>query len=220
MLISNSHNFLFIHIFKTAGTSVRDVFLPYSRLIERLTFEFYLSKKLVGLYARLRKLENDGQAFMTGFHKHATAAEVREKMGAQQFDRYFTFCFVRNPYDHMVSLYHYIKQSRGHYLHQEAVNRTFEDFLAYYIAQKPQRQSDFVFDVEGNALVKFIGRFEHLEEDTQTLCKQLGLPAPKMSKKNTSNRAKKWGTYFQDESTKKLFQDYFQADFAHFNYPM
>ena len=42
----------------------------------------------------------------TGFHKHAKAIDIKKKIG-KQYSNFFKFCFVRNPYDHLVSLYFY-----------------------------------------------------------------------------------------------------------------
>ena len=78
MLISSSKNFVFVHIFKTAGTSVSNLFLPYARFIEKVTYKYFITKKLVAIYARVFHLENEGQEFITGYHKHATAEEVLE----------------------------------------------------------------------------------------------------------------------------------------------
>ncbi len=120
----------------------------------------------------------------------------------------------------MVGLDHYIQQARGHYLHAEANARTFDEFLALYISQQPQRQTDFVFDAYGNPLVRFVGRFERLEEDTRQICEALDLPVPNLQKKNTSARSKKVDDYFKNQETKDLFLSYFRPDFIHFNYPM
>ncbi len=85
MLISPSKNFVFVHIFKTAGTSVSNLFLPYARFIEKLTYKYFITKKLVAIYARVFHLENEGQGFITGYHKHATAKEIIERMGFENF---------------------------------------------------------------------------------------------------------------------------------------
>ena len=218
MLISHSKKFVFVHIFKTAGTSVSRIFLPYSRIIERITYQYFLTQKIIALYARTFKLENEGQSFITGYHKHATSSEIISKMGLDTFNKYFTFCFVRNPYDHMVSLYHYIKESRGHYLHAAAQAMSFDEFILYYIQQKPQTQSEFVF-IGPRKAVQFVGRFEQLESDLRTICSHVGVPFPKLKHANSSNRIRDYLAYYQNAESVQAFNDYFAIDFRQFNYP-
>ena len=76
MIISHSKKFVFVHIFKTAGTSVRDVVLPYARLIDKIAFHFVLTRKAIGFYARITGRTDEGQSFITGIHKHATALDL------------------------------------------------------------------------------------------------------------------------------------------------
>lgn len=196
-----------------------DLFLPHARFIEKFTYKYYLSQKLVALYARIFKLENEGQRFITGYHKHATAAEIISKMGLDAFQSYYSFCFVRNPYDHMVSLYHYIRESRGHYLHKTSHELSFDDFIMHYISTKPQTQSDFVY-VGGEKRVTFVGKFERLEEDLTAVCAELNIPFSGVSHANSSKRGRNYMSYFKSEEALEAFNSFFVADFTHFNYTL
>jgi len=217
MLISSSKNFVFVHIFKTAGTSVSNLFLPYARFIEKVTYKYFITKKLVAIYARVFHLENEGQEFITGYHKHATAEEIIDRMGFENFQRKFSFCFVRNPYDHMVSLYHYIKQSRGHYLHLEANNMGFNEFIRHYLTTDPQRQTDFVY-LGNKQIVTFVGKFEQLENDLKKICKLIGVSYTSVSHANSSSRGRNFQEYFTSKDVLNLFNTYFRDDFEHFGY--
>lgn len=217
MLISSSKNFIFVHIFKTAGTSVSNLFLPYARFIEKATYKYFLTKKLVAIYARIFNLENQGQEFITGYHKHATAGQIIERMGLENYKRKFSFCFVRNPYDHMVSLYHYIRQSRGHYLHFEANTMSFNEFIRHYLSTDPQRQTDFVYMRDIQA-VTFVGKFERLEKDLKIICEKIGVNYTNVSHTNSSKRRKNFQEYFTSQDVLNLFNDYFRDDFNHFGY--
>ena len=39
MIISHSKKFIFIHIYKTAGTSISQALLPHARFIEKISLE-------------------------------------------------------------------------------------------------------------------------------------------------------------------------------------
>ena len=83
MLISHEYKFIFIHIGKTGGTSIEKV------LCEYLKKDFKETKK-----------DNDGN-----WWKHIWAKGMKKKVGETIWDDYFTFAFVRNPYDMILSLY-------------------------------------------------------------------------------------------------------------------
>lgn len=217
MIISHSQRFIFIHIFKTAGTTISDELLPYSRLIDRITYQYYLSKKIITLVERVFHLQDEGQAFITGFHKHATAKQIASKIGAEHYEQYFTFCFVRNPYDHMVSLYHYILDNKRHRLHILAKHGTFGDFVSRYISLLPQTQTEFVFDGK-RQLVKFVGRYECMREDMNRIFNHLGIEQRKLGHLNRSNRRRDFLGYFNDEALLLSFNKYFADDFKNFGY--
>ena len=117
MLVSHTKQFIFIHIYKTAGTSVMDVIRPYARLVDRLAYTNRFTIKFFKIVSRLLGLPYDGMKSFTGLRKHAKADEIREKLGEEMYDSYFKFVFVRNPFDFLVSLFFYIKQAKGNRNH-------------------------------------------------------------------------------------------------------
>jgi len=221
MLISHSKKFIFIHIYKTAGTSVSKVFLPNSRLVDRLAYDFYPTVKLYALIAKLMQWENEGMRHFTGFHKHANASTVKLKMKKSQFDSYYKFAFVRNPYDHTVSLYHYILQTKCHFFYEKVRDMDFAEFVEFYVSTKPRRQVDFVYDpVDGACLIDYVGKLENLNSDLNFLIKQLGLnPQRSLKHDNPSVHREKsdWRSYYDSASRIALYE-YFCDDFKRFNY--
>ena len=85
MLISSSKNFIFVPSSRQRAPPVSNLFLPYARFIEKATYKCFLTKKLVAIYARIFNLENQGQEFITGYHKHATAGQIIERMGLENY---------------------------------------------------------------------------------------------------------------------------------------
>ena len=198
-----------------------DVFLPYSRFIDRVAYGNRLSRKLLGLIVHQMGWHDDGMKHFTGFHMHAKAYEIKRKLGSSIFDSYYKFTFVRNPFDFLVSLYFYILQDKNHRDHRSVINMSFLEFLKWQIANKPPRQLDFVREPHSaEILVDYIGRFETLEKDLSTIQKELGLEIRSDIKhKNPSlkRKSKDYKGYYNEEG-RDLVEKYFQADIDYFGY--
>jgi len=217
MLISYKHKFLFVHIFKTAGTSVTEALIPYARPIDRLAYGFWPTRKMTNALNWI--LNNQFNEFLTGFHKHARAVDAQKKLAREVFDSLFKFAFVRNPWDWQVSLYFYIRQAPKHKLHEKLNKMGFTDFIQWHIEQKPLRQIDFLADEESRMIVDFVGKYENLDNDLNHIRKQLSLKVGPLHKTNVSkNRAHKDYRKYYDSSTANLIAAYFEADIKHFGY--
>src|SRR5439155_1500290 len=93
--------------------------------------------------------------------------ERRRETGRKQFETYFKFGFVRNPWDRVVSLY---ERTEALQLRNEMNFEQFVDWIQYSSAtcvhSSPHRyQVDWFVDANGNLLADFIGKFERLDED-------------------------------------------------------
>jgi len=221
MLISHSKKFVFVHIYKTAGTSISDLFLPYSRLKDRLVFQFKPTRKFVSLVIRLMKWHDDGQQQFTGVHKHAPAIDIKNYMGATKYDDYYKFIFVRNPYDLMVSLYFYIRQAKVHRDHERVNTMEFDEFVKWEIERNPPLQWDFLTDPDsGEIIVNYIGYFETIKDDISFLKTKFALgEAGSIQHKNPSNKRSKkdYRTYYTEDSKNRVEQ-YFKKDLENLGY--
>ncbi|MEN8175753.1 MAG: sulfotransferase family 2 domain-containing protein [Pseudomonadota bacterium] len=155
---------LFVHIPKTAGQSIEQA------LMQRLGAGPEDRPSLLLVHNPDRRRGPPRLA-------HLTAAEYLELgyLNAEQFDSYYKFSIVRNPWARLVSEYNY----RRHY-------KRF-DFRTFVLRRLPQPgptqayrhvmpQRDYLFDARGRQLVDFIGRLENIDEDYPRLRDRLGLP--------------------------------------------
>lgn len=210
MLISNKYNFIYIHIYKTGGTSIQHALLPfvanpYERLVNKL----------------LRMIDRKGNKFFGFFlprphADHITAAELSAILGSDAFDHYFSFSIVRNPWDLQVSEYKYILRERGHRLHSKVKSLGgFGEYIKWRCKNVDWLQKDFVVSDEGEKLVDFIGRYEHLREDFHTICSKLGVRAnlPTLNVSNTTPYQE-----FYDDETKALVGRAYAEDIEYFGY--
>ena len=109
MLISHKHNFIFIHVWKTGGTSIYHSLLPFAET--KVTKRSFTDK----LFKRTQKpLSQD-------FEKHITGIDLNGKIGNEMYNEYFKFAFVRNPLSWEVSYYHFITQKPNNHPQKEVI---------------------------------------------------------------------------------------------------
>jgi hypothetical protein len=218
MLISESKRFVFVHVPKTAGTSVMEVFLPCCRLRDRAFHGWAPTRKLIR-FAIDRCGWNAGRHAVTGFPKHCGAAQIRDGLGAERYARYFAFAFVRDPFDLVESLYHFLRQSTAHPRHRLVAGMDLPEFVAWHIGTAPRRQIDYLKDpADGAWLVEYVGRYETLAEDVAAVAAHLGVRFSGGLARRNPSRSRNPGESGYDEASRRLVADWFAADFAAFGY--
>jgi Sulfotransferase family len=215
MLLLPRYKFLFVHIAKTGGTSVRAA-------LERLRWRdpWYW---LVFPCHRLSHLT--GHRLGTKFPRHARAIAAQEMLPREFFDSLFKFAFVRNPWDLQVSSFHHIRRERPHYMEG---HDDFAGFLRwkldparpyqFHLDTSIELQSDYVVDLHGRLILDFIGRYERIEEDFAEACRHIGIPCPELPhRRQATDRSKDYRSYYDDE-TAELVARHFAADIERFGY--
>jgi Sulfotransferase family len=164
------------------------------------------------------------EALFAGVHpdRHFTLSHYKLAFSRDEFESFFKFTFVRNPWDRLVSAYYYLKGGgRGRPIDQALADRlikphaSFRDFVLNFVTEENverayrlpgladmqvrehhfRPQYSFVcFGRSGAPQVNFIGRFERLEEDFQEVCARLGRTATLRS----SNRSKRRPSDYRD----------------------
>ncbi len=216
MLISHSHKFVFIHIYKTGGTTVTQSMLPHARLLDQAALR-YPTRKIVTGINRILGIQNNGNRWVQGVRKHATASEIRDYLGHERFEEYLTFAFVRNPWDWMCSQYFYIRKWRPHFLHERVRKLTFAEFLAFQIETETSTQSQFITDQHDNVIVDRIGRLETLTDDLNSISNSLRLEVRTDFHMNRSNPLSSYKDLYNPADI-ELVRDYFSEDIRRFDY--
>ena len=163
-LIGRRPRFIFVHIPKAAGNSVRDALGPHTRDPNPL-------RRLA-----VRKL--GWPAHPAGLHAHSTALEYRRALG-RAYDRHFVFSFVRNPFAWIVSAYHYIGARPHHPAHARFAGMDFNAYVAHRCARAAEghTQSSYLTDTTGASLVDYVGRVETIAEGIGEVNARLGTRA-------------------------------------------
>jgi hypothetical protein len=156
--------------------------------------------------------------------KHKTALEIIAKVGRPQWDQAYTFAAIRNPWDRVVSHYHYRAQTNQTNLGTDAIS--FAEWVQLtYGSQDPRYydipmafmpQINWITDREGQLLVKFICRFERLDADFKNVCAHLNRVAAPLPRLKASSH----GPYrdYYDSATAKIVADWFHKDIQSFGY--
>ena len=206
-MISHTHKSIFIHVPKTAGTSIE------------------------------KELGFSGP-------RHNTALQYLTHF-ADIWGKYYSFAFVRNPWDRVLSLYLYRRQN----LRREAeVSLTFTQWLARsaeYVRSGDNLALNRAFaprygvgtvvkddlegwrvkfdstlhmltDENGELIVDFVGRYERLQQDFDTVCARIGIEPRVLPILNRTEHRPYW-TYY-DEESERIVAELFHRDIVQFSY--
>ena len=214
MLLSHRYRFLFVHIAKTGGTSVRSALQRY-RWRDPYYLPQWIASRLSGM---------TGHRLGIKLPRHCKAITAQEMLPREFYDSLFKFAFVRNPWDLQVSSYHHIRRERPQLLQ---ANESFDDFLRrkldperpwqYHLDTSIESQSHYIIDLQGRQIVDFIGRYETLQEDFDHICDRIGItPITLPHRRKASDRADYRGYY--DDSTRRLVAEHFAPDIERLGY--
>jgi len=186
MIISLKYNYIFIHVPKTGGNSVTHT------LKNNCTGRHdFVSTSLSMTHPQALTV-------------HRMLNSVEEKFSKS----FFTFCFVRNPWDRIASYYYFVLRTPRHYRHNEIVRiGSFEKFV--FQCKPPISCSSFCFDNNGNCLVDYIGQCETLQKDFDHICSILSMPSHNLPLRNISNRPSSKELYNQKmaEHISKIYDE-------------
>jgi len=208
MLLSHQKKFLFIHIAKTGGTSVRSALQKY-----RWRDPYYAP---IWLASKLSSMANHELAIK--LPRHAKAIAAKEMLPHEFYDSLFKFAFVRNPWDLQVSSYHHIQRERPNLMKP---NESFAEFLQrkldperewqYHIDTSITPQSNYLVDLNGELVVDFIGHYETLQQDFDHCCKVIGIPRIELPHKRKAGDRLAYREYYTQE-TQALVEKAFARD--------
>lgn len=205
MLISDSHQFIFVHIRKAAGTSLRDILEQVSIPRNRGLWNKLLSRNGIAI---------DYHKY--AFRKHSPLIEAQRSMPVDKFDQYFKFAIVRNPWERLVSEFEYTKKDLTHSRNKKVTSMSFAEFVEFQAKRYDAFQSNMLKDKDGKICMDYIGRFENLEETLSHISQKINLDCTKIPHINKIKR-KSFREYYDSELVDKVSQ-YWQEDIKNFNY--
>ena len=194
-MISHEHKFIFLHIPKTAGTSMLEALSEYLHLSSPAKFRYGHPK-----------LEEYFDSFNDKYN----------------LEEYFIFSFCRNPFDRLVSAFNYI-QGGGVNRFDERLrddlglqNLEFKEFALNLLNQDlPEHFMPQVNFFAGRNL-NFVGKFENIQQDFDIVCDKIGIPRQKLPHRNKRNH--KHYTEYYDDETRQIVAEKYAKDIEYFGY--
>jgi len=143
--------------------------------------------------------------------KHLRASQIRSTI-KEQWNDYFKFTIVRNPWDRVISMYHQV----FHQAYGIRGNKPLEFFLQYYRPAPWEHGiqcSDYA-DEEMDLIIKF----EDREHGLKKLEEATGLKINSSRKSRSREREKKDYREYYNDFTKNSVAKYFAKDIKLYNY--
>lgn len=200
MYISPGRKIIFAHIPKTGGTSLA------------LALEARAMKDdlMLGDTPKAVKRRSKWKALPAAqgrLWKHSTLADIAGAVPQSLIEECFCFTLVRNPWDRIVSYYHWLRaQSFDHPQVRLAQTLDFGSFVMHPDvgeAMKAWPARRYLTDASGVERASLYIRLENFAEDAAPLFAHLGFSLV-MPHENTSERKKDWRSYFSESQARKV----------------
>jgi hypothetical protein len=210
-VISHKYKCIFVEVPKTGSASVRAILgRPWKPHLNLWQIKNHMENYWTHVDGRTNRVL---EVFYLTLPK-----QRRIDIGRKQFETYFKFGFVRNPWDRVVSLY---ERKEAGQLRDKMTFEQFVDWIQYSSAtcihSLPQRyQLDWFVDPNGNVVADFIGKFERLNEDWTFIAKKLGIDETLPHRR--ANPREQHYTEYYDARTREVITNKFKIDIEHFGY--
>lgn len=159
---------------------------------------------------------------------HTSAQEAQAIFGNNTWDSLFTFTFVRNPWDRLLSLYKF----RCKYGNLENLVPSFEEYVlslqsptySYRLKESPfwdrvyfWNQCDFICNASGRVIVKHVYRFEDRADALSEISQKIGLDISSEVLLLPTKETSDYRSYYSDRS-RKVVESYCREDIVKFGY--
>ena len=201
-MIINSKKIIFIHIPKTAGSSITMSLKKYTDDNIRQVSEkdFLVTNEKFRLFGE------------TYNYKHATGIEL-ESLYPNKFKAYYKFSVVRNTYERLISLLFW---ANGAFDRDLLISRIIANTNCNKSHSRPWWPATrYLCDKQGRLMVNEIVHFTHLERFFNKLCRKYKLDA-QLKRLNVTHHSNYVNYY--DPELRYIVSQYYEQEIKFFNF--
>jgi Sulfotransferase family len=191
MIISRDRRFIFVHIPKTGGTAFT---LAYEERAGRDDILIGDTPKARNRVRRWKGVPTAGRLW-----KHAALTDVIGLVSEAEIEAFLTMTLVRNPWDRMVSYYHWLREQRfaapGVDLAKTADFHGFLNHPSTLAAFRRWPCAAYMRRPDGTDCPSVFVRLEHFAEDIAPVEAHLGFRLA-LPVANESRRDRDWRPYY------------------------
>jgi hypothetical protein len=131
-------------------------------------------------------------------HGHLSLERIRPYLSPEDWESFFKFAFVRNPFDRFISYCAFMTRAQGQF------EREPKRVMRYYIANPQwqhvlfEPQHSFVTGPDGELLTDYVGRVEEMQKSYNEIAERIGIATSTLEKVNPSSR-RDYREYYDDD---------------------
>jgi hypothetical protein len=161
---------------------------------------------------------------------HINVYTYQQIFPKKEFDQYFKFSFVRNPWDRLVSAFLFMKSGGAHKKDQDWAEKhlvgfkDFESFIRFGLEKEEilswphfRPQLWYLTDQFGRLGVDFIGRVENINEDIRFIQNKLGVKKDLLYINKTETKKDDYRSYYTP-NTREITARIYHQDIDTFDY--
>lgn len=196
MIVSALHKFIFVAVPKTGTHAVRRALREHLGPQDLEQVGLFVTKKFpIPELARLQ-------------HGHLSLQQVRPYLRPEEFDGFFKFAIVRNPFDRFISYCAFMTRAQGEF------DRDPRGVMRHFAIAAPpthhilfQPQNLLLTDDQGRLLTDYVGRAERMQESYDEIARRIGIPTTTLQRVNSSKR-RDYREYYDAELIERVAEIY------------
>lgn len=205
MIVSHEHKYIFFAVPKTATHAIREV-LRQSKGSSDWEQQQLFGKQVLPI----TEIASLG-------HGHISVKEIQATADYEQWQGYFKFAFVRNPYDRFVSACVFLNrgnpQFKQHATQWMRVAMTRPQFRQRILIRP---QCELLMNAYSELALDFLGRYENLQTSLDQVLDHLLLPRITLDVRNRSDHFHY--RHYYDPVLKQQVRTFYQQDLDLFEY--